>query len=193
MCATFYDEFPSFLHRSFYLSSLVCYAALFFCSKQYMLYSNSINNDRIVDNGECADAVDREMVQCLSNTSTVLVQCPVGYSLQLVATAVYKSPSSGCPSTPVTDTACWHSNVTADSLRTNCSSDYRCLLTLPAITSALHCSTTAYPGDYFAIVHYYCEPRRPYNFAIIDTIITTSKWPKAVRSTSMVLISRGTR
>ena len=73
-------------------------------------------------------AVDQTLVECLSSTSTtVSVQCPVGYLLLLGATVVYKS-STGCQSQ--TDTACSHSNYTATQLNRTCTTDYRHVLFL---------------------------------------------------------------
>jgi len=103
--------------------------------------------------------VDQTTLQCLpsaSNPSTVAVQCPANFDYRIHAISIYKSVS-GCPSTPSSD-ACWHSNITEEVNTTCPSGQSSCVLTLPAITSPLHCSTTMYTGDYFAVVDYHCQP-----------------------------------
>ena len=125
-------------------------------------------------------------VQCLTNTSTVSVQCPANYDLRIGATAVYKS-ASGCPSTRATD-ACWHSNVT-ELVSTTCSSDSSCLLTLPEITSPLHCSLTTYPGDYFAAVDYRCYPGLSlYSSAILNIFFIQTPSEDTLLSSSLPIL-----
>jgi len=101
--------------------------------------------------------VSQSLEQCLVNVPThaVSVQCPPNYYLRISAVAVYKSASM-CQSTPESNAArCWHSNVTS----VNCpDDDSSCVLPVTVPTSPLHCSVASYPGDYFALVEYHCQP-----------------------------------
>ena len=114
-----------------------------------------INSDD-QNNTVCDNAADRVLVQCLTNSSTVLVECMDDYYLRMTSAVVYKSASS-CPSTPATD-ACWHSNSTDLSNTTCLRNDSSCLLTVPELTSPLPCSLATHPGDYYAVVDYRCQP-----------------------------------